>query len=43
MIPGEVIAMAGEIELNAGCLPLEIEVANTGDRPDPSRQPLPFR
>lgn len=33
MIPGEVIAMPGEIELNAGAPTLTIEVANTGDRP----------
>jgi urease subunit beta len=33
MIPGEVIVAAGEIELNAGRESLEVEVANTGDRP----------
>ena len=33
MIPGEVIAAAGEIELNAGAPTITIEVANTGDRP----------
>ena len=33
MIPGEVIAAEGEIELNAGCEVTELEVANTGDRP----------
>ena len=33
MIPGEVIAAAGEIELNAGRPTIVIEVANTGDRP----------
>jgi urease subunit beta len=33
MIPGEVITAAGEIELNAGRPTVEIEVANTGDRP----------
>jgi urease subunit beta len=33
MIPGEVIAAAGEIELNAGAPTLSIEVSNTGDRP----------
>ncbi|MEM6495610.1 MAG: urease subunit beta [Pseudomonadota bacterium] len=33
MIPGEVITQAGEIELNAGRETIEIEVANTGDRP----------
>ncbi|MGV1870117.1 urease subunit beta [Agrobacterium rosae] len=33
MIPGEVIAAEGEIELNAGQPTITIEVANTGDRP----------
>ncbi len=33
MIPGEVFPAAGEIELNAGREALEMEVANTGDRP----------
>ncbi|MDB5497229.1 MAG: ureB [Phenylobacterium sp.] len=33
MIPGEVIAAAGEIELNAGAAPVALQVANTGDRP----------
>jgi urease subunit beta len=33
MIPGEVITAAGEIELNAGAVAVELEVANTGDRP----------
>ncbi len=33
MIPGEVIAAAGEIELNAGADTVSIEVSNTGDRP----------
>lgn len=33
MIPGEIIATAGEIELNAGIETITIEVANTGDRP----------
>ena len=33
MIPGEVIPMAGEIELNAGAEQITMEVANTGDRP----------
>jgi len=33
MIPGEVIVAAGDIELNAGRVGVEIEVANTGDRP----------
>ena len=31
-IPGEIIPMAGEIELNAGRDAVEIEVLNTGDR-----------
>ncbi|HYM02277.1 MAG TPA: urease subunit beta [Stellaceae bacterium] len=33
MNPGEVITPKGEIELNAGRKTVEIEVANTGDRP----------
>ncbi len=33
MIPGEVITAADEIELNAGRPTVELEVANTGDRP----------
>jgi urease beta subunit len=33
MIPGEVMAAAGEIELNAGRAQVVLTVANTGDRP----------
>ena len=33
MIPGEVVAAPGEIELNAGQPVVVLEVANTGDRP----------
>ena len=33
MIPGELIAADGEIELNAGRKTVRISVANTGDRP----------
>lgn len=33
MIPGEVIAAEGEIELNAGLPTTTLEVSNTGDRP----------
>nr|CAD6618414.1 urease subunit beta [Rhizobium sp. TCK] len=33
MIPGEVIAAAGEIELNSGAPTITIDVSNTGDRP----------
>lgn len=33
MIPGEVIAAAGEIELNVGRDTVVVSVANTGDRP----------
>jgi urease subunit beta len=33
MIPGEILAEPGEIELNAGREAITIEVANTGDRP----------
>ena len=33
MIPGEMQILAGEIELNFGRAGVEVEVANTGDRP----------
>ncbi|MEZ5840034.1 MAG: urease subunit beta [Hyphomicrobiales bacterium] len=33
MIPGEIIAAAGELELNAGQPTVTLKVANTGDRP----------
>jgi len=33
MIPGEVIAAAGELELNAGRETRTVRVMNTGDRP----------
>ena len=33
MIPGEVITVEGDLELNAGRRTLRIAVANTGDRP----------
>lgn len=33
MIPGEVITMPGEVELNAGRETVTLEVANAGDRP----------
>lgn len=33
MIPGEILAEPGEIELNPGREAVTIEVANTGDRP----------
>ena len=33
MIPGEVIAAPGDIELNAGAPRITLQVANTGDRP----------
>jgi urease subunit beta len=33
MIPGEIITQPGWIELNAGAAAVEMEVANTGDRP----------
>ena len=33
MIPGEILPAAGDIELNAGRASIEVEVANTGDRP----------
>ncbi len=33
MIPGEIIAVDGEIELNAGLETVSLDVSNTGDRP----------
>ena len=33
MIPGEIIAAPGKIELNAGLVAITLEIANTGDRP----------
>ena len=33
MIPGEMIFQDGEIELNAGRPTVQLQVANTGDRP----------
>ena len=33
VVAGEVLAQAGDIELNAGRETIEVEVANTGDRP----------
>jgi len=33
MIPGEIIAVDGEIELNSGLTCTVLSVANTGDRP----------
>ena len=33
MIPGEMQIAVGEIELNVGRATVEVEVANTGDRP----------
>ncbi len=33
MIPGEIIAQEGELELNAGRATVTLSVANTGDRP----------
>lgn len=33
MIPGEVITISGDIELNVGAKTVTIEVANSGDRP----------
>src|SRR6266478_3853519 len=33
MIPGEIVAAPGELELNKGRNPITIEVANSGDRP----------
>ena len=33
MIPGEVVAAAGELELNKGRKTLTLEITNAGDRP----------
>jgi len=33
MIPGEIIAASGDIELNAGLDTVSLEVSNSGDRP----------
>ena len=33
LVPGEIITVPGEIELNAGAPQITIEVSNTGDRP----------
>ena len=33
MVPGEYFIDSGEIELNAGRLPVRLRVENTGDRP----------
>lgn len=33
MVPGEIIAAAGDIELNAGLPVTTLDVSNTGDRP----------
>jgi len=33
MIPGQIFAADGEIELNAGLETITLDVANTGDRP----------
>ena len=33
MIPGEIIAIKGDIEINVGSPRVTLEVANTGDRP----------
>jgi urease subunit beta len=33
MIPGEIITVDGDIELNVGLATVSVEVANTGDRP----------
>jgi urease subunit beta len=33
MIPGEVMVQEGDIELNVGLSTVQIQVANTGDRP----------
>ena len=42
MIPGEYRIAPGEIELNAGRRTLELDVANTGDRPIQVGSHFPF-
>ncbi len=42
MIPGEILTLSGEIELNAVRETTEIEVANTGDRPIQVGSHFPF-
>jgi urease beta subunit len=33
MIPGEIVTKSGDVELNGGRVTVELEIANTGDRP----------
>jgi urease subunit beta len=33
MVPGEIITLSGDIELNAGRDSIRLSIANTGDRP----------
>ena len=33
MIPGEIITLPGDIELNQGAIKIQLQVANAGDRP----------
>ena len=33
MIPGEIITVPGDLELNAGRAPITLVIANSGDRP----------
>ena len=42
VVPGEVVTPQGEIVFNDRRRTRDSKVANTGDRPDPGRQPLPF-
>ena len=42
MIPGEIVTLEGDIELNVGRPTLTIEVANTGDRPIQVGSHYPF-
>jgi len=42
MIPGEIIAAEGEIELNSGRPTITVEVANNGDRPIQVGSPYHF-
>jgi urease subunit beta len=33
MIPGEIITLPGDIELNKGAIEIQLQVSNAGDRP----------
>lgn len=42
MIPGQILTLEGEIELNVGRQTTQIDVANTGDRPIQVGSHFPF-